>query len=83
MRSVSHLSSSNDGGFSCNGIEKNVSASGSDGIGECHVLSIVTITYLEHKQTLGLSESALRKAIAYGKIVPRINARKHGEPVGF
>ena len=35
--------------------------------------------FADASELWGLSESALRKAVAYGKIVPGVDARKYGK----
>jgi len=37
------------------------------------------ISFSDASELWGLSESALRKAVAYGKIVPGVDARKYGK----
>lgn len=37
------------------------------------------ISFSDASELWGLSESTLRKAVAYGKIVPGVDARKYGK----
>ncbi len=37
------------------------------------------MSFADASELWGLSESALRKAVSYGKIVPGVDARKYGK----